>query len=97
MSGSRDEPGVIHDDAVRYTADAGARTFYYAHEKLLRHLFVGRWEDFGSLTPPEKQETTDIAITVLGLIQRAESKKQHVSDVDEQHRRILTAFVAKAR
>lgn len=91
------EPGVIYDDAVRYTADAGARTFYYADKQLLRHLFVGRREDFGSLTPLEKQETLDIANAALELIQSTGSKDYHLSSVDQQHRRILAAFVAGTR
>ena len=49
------EPGVIDDDAIVYTADAGARTFNFKTRTVLRHLFVGRWETFASLPQIQPQ------------------------------------------
>lgn len=94
---SPDKPGVIYDDAVRYTAGAGARTFYYADEYLIRHLFVGRRANFGSLTLQEQQETTDIANAALELIKNTGNRDQDPSNMNQLHRRILTAFLARAR
>jgi hypothetical protein len=67
-----DAPGVVDDDAVRYSADAGARSFYFQDRKLLRNLFVGRWDDFDSLEPAELEETRGIAKTAIALLEQCE-------------------------
>jgi hypothetical protein len=55
------EPGVIHDDAVPYTADAGARTFDFRTGTVLRHLFVGKTENLTSLPADERREAVAVA------------------------------------
>ncbi len=73
---SEQEPGVIDDDAVAYTADAGARTFNFNTRTVLRHLYAGRWDTFDSLPPDELRETEDLANGALDLIRRLE-RRQH--------------------
>ena len=91
------EPGVIDDDAIVYTADAGARTFNFKTRTVLRHFYVGRWEEFDALPPDERRETRDLANGALDFISRLEKQQQHLSEVDHQHREILKAFLASPR
>jgi len=88
------EPGVIDDDAIVYTADAGARTFNFKTRTVLRHLFVGRWETFASLPQDERKETENVAKGALDFIRRVETTQHRLSDVDQRHRELLRTFLA---
>ncbi len=88
------QPGVIEDDAVVYTADAGARIFNFSARTVLRHLFVGKWDDFASLPANEREELKDIAGGALDFLRRLEQHQRQLSNADEQHRAILQAYVA---
>lgn len=90
---SEQEPGRIEDDLALYTADAGARTFKYGERMLLTQLYVGRWEAFDSLTPAERKETVDLAKAALTFIGRLERRHRNLSEIDRQHREILSAFL----
>jgi hypothetical protein len=87
------EPGVIEDDLVLYTADAGARTFKYSERIVLTQLYVGKWDSFASLTPAQHKETEDLAKSALSFIQRLEQKRNSLSAIDLQHREIFNAFL----
>jgi hypothetical protein len=91
---SEQEPGVIEDDKILYTADAGARTFNFGEKTILTQLFVGNWKNFDALTPDERKETENIARATLAFISRQEIKRRSLSEVDLQHREILKAFLA---
>ena len=87
------EVGVIHDDAVAYTADAGARTFDFKSRTILRHLYVGTTENFTSLPADEWREAISVANGALTFIARLEKKQRVLSDIDRRHRDLLNAFV----
>ncbi len=91
---SEQEPGVIDDNAIAYTADAGARTFNFNTRTVLRHLYVGRWESFDSLPQDERREVKDLANGALGYIHGLERRQRRLSEVDQRHREILRAFLA---
>jgi len=91
---SEQEAGIVEDDAVAYTADAGARSFDYQTRTVLRHLFVGRWENFDALPADERSEIKTIASAALDYIRRLEIRQHYLSAVDKQHREILKAFLA---
>jgi hypothetical protein len=86
-------PGVIDDDAVVFTADAGARTFDFGTQTILFHLYVGRWQEFATLKPEEVQEAKTVAKGALDFISRLEKKQGKLSEVDQWHREILTTFL----
>jgi len=88
------EPGVIDDDAIVYTADAGARTFNFKTRTVLRHRYVGRQESFASLPQDERKETEKLARGALEFVRRLEARERRLSDVDQQHRELLRAFLA---
>jgi hypothetical protein len=43
------QAGVVDDDSVSYTADAGARTFHFDSRIVVRHFFAGTSESFDSI------------------------------------------------
>jgi hypothetical protein len=91
---SAQEPGVIDDDSVVYSADAGARTLNFKARTVLRHLFVGRTESFDSLPPTERREGEDLANGALAFIDKLE-KRRRLLEIDPRHREILQAFLSE--
>jgi hypothetical protein len=91
---SEREPGAIDDEAMVYTADAGARTFNFKTRTVLRHLYVGRWESFDSLPTEERKEVEDLASGALAFIHKLE-KGRRLLEVDQRHREILRTFLAE--
>jgi len=92
---SREEAGVIHEEAVYQTSDAGAKSFHYEDEKVLHHLFVGQWEDFAAFDSNERQEVLDVAAAALDLINEREKAHGSLSASDQRHRAVLSAFCRK--
>jgi hypothetical protein len=90
------EPGVVHDDAVAYTADAGARSFNFKSGTVVRHLFVGTTDNFAALPADERRETVAVADGALRFIARLQKQQPALSDTDRQHRDVLNAFIAAA-
>jgi hypothetical protein len=90
------EPGVIDDDAIVYTEDAGARTFNFKTRTVLRHLFVGRWDEFDSLPPDERREVKALASGALDFIGTLEKRQNRLSEVDQRHRVLLRTFLANS-
>ena len=93
---SQSRPGIIEDDSVRYTADAGARTIDFGTHKVLRDLFVERVDAFLALGPDEQRELSEVASGALEFIQQIE-KEQALSGLNQEHRRILLAFLQETQ
>jgi hypothetical protein len=89
------DPGVIFDDAVTYSADAGARTFYFADRRVLRNYFVGTWHSFESLPSPEQEEVDRIAGAAISFVDQLQRRKPPLSEVDQQHRELLRRFLTE--
>jgi hypothetical protein len=88
------EPGVIDDEAIVYTADAGARTFRFATLEVFRHLYVGHWETFDSLRPDERREAGEIARGAVAYINGLERRQDRLSMVNRLHRDLLKSYLA---
>jgi hypothetical protein len=86
-----DKSGVIDDDAVRYTADAGARTFDFNTKELFRNGFVGTAHTFASLKPAERQEARDVAQAAVRFIGHL---KQPIPPLYREHERALRSYLA---
>jgi hypothetical protein len=89
---SQTKPGIIQDDSVRYMNDGGSRTFDFRLMIVDRDFFAGKRDLFDASGPDEQREFRDIAWGAVEFIREVE-KKQPLSRLYQEHRRIFTAFV----
>lgn len=90
-------PGVIHDADVISSADAGARSFDFSTRRVWRHLYVGRFENFGAIADSEKEEINGIVRGALHYLNNLKEREGGISDVDERHRVVLETYLREQR
>jgi hypothetical protein len=86
---SENKPGIVDDDSIMYTADAGARTFNFETARVFRHLYVGQWQRFDSLPPDERRELREIARGAVSYIDNLEREQGRLSIVNQLHRSLM--------